>query len=525
MQDESANVIERLSSDGSTPFLSAQKISKTYGGVTALIESSFSCEKGEVHALIGENGAGKSTLVKILCGVVKSNTGNILLKGKECSIDTPMEAEKHGIVAVFQELSVLPELSVAENVYLGHEPRNRFNRIDRKKMNLMTQDLLHGLALDIDPQSMVGDLPLATQQLVEIAKALSKDPELIIFDEATSALGRNEVEHLFHLIHKLVKEENKAVIFISHRMNELNEIADRATIYRDARYITSFKWGTVKNEQIVNWIAGRDLNETFPERSVCSTTEKILQVENFNFGKTFRNISVDLARGEILGIAGLAGHGQSEFLKALYGAFPVESGTISVKNQNVKIKTPSQALKNGIAMVPEDRKTNGLLLSRSIKENLVLTVLEKITFGRFLGFISQKKESSRIHETIEALQIKASNIGLEVESLSGGNQQKVVIGKTILTEAEILILADPTRGIDIGTKFEIYQLIKKLSEQGKSIIIYSTELMELVGLCNRVCVFKQGEIVAVLEGDEISENNIVSFALGIENGRDEADAE
>ncbi len=498
------------------PFLEAKEISKSYDGATALIQTNFSCNRGEVHALIGENGAGKSTLVKILCGVVKSDTGQIYMNNKAIHIKNPLDAEKYGIVAVFQELSLVPNMSVAENVYLGHEPRNKFGIINKKQMSALTKELFYKLDLEIPSDSLVKDLPLAKQQLVEIVKALSREPELLIFDEATSALGNDDVDKLFFLINRLVTEENKAVIFISHRMSELERIAHRATIFRDSRFIKSFTWGSVDDKSIIEWIAGRSVEDQESFNKSSANERIILEVNNLSFKNKFRNISMKLKKGEVIGIAGLAGHGQSEFLKALYGAFPVENGELIIDSNQVKIKNPKEALKSGIALVPEDRKTDGLLLTRPMKENLVLSILDKIGKKINLGIINKTRETKIINNAVDMLDVKTGDINQNVSHLSGGNQQKVVLGKTIITGAQILILADPTRGIDIGTKVEIYKLIHNLSSEGISIILYSTELTELVRLCSRVFVFKQGEIVSELKGNAISENNIISYALGLE---------
>lgn len=525
MQETIANGLEFSEEKIKTAFLFAQNISKKYSGVNALIETDFYCKKGEVHALIGENGAGKSTLVKILCGVVRSDTGKVFLEGKEVKIENPTDAENNGIVAVFQELSLLQDLSVAENVFLGHEPLNKMGLIDRCKMEAETAKLFESFGLAIDCQSLVCDLSLAQQQQVEIAKAISKNPEIIILDEATSALGSKEVAHLFALIRKLVKEQQKTVIFISHRMNELEEITDRATIYRDARYITTFDWGTVSNEQIINSIVGRDLQETFPKKREKPSEEVVFEVRGLNSGKTLRNISTKLNKGEITGVYGLVGHGQSEFLKALYGAYPVDGGEITVFSKKATIKNPMAALKYGLALIPEDRKFGGLLLSRSVKENIVLTILDKLRRLRFFDVINQKMEQHGVEHAIDTLKIKIANLEQEVQNLSGGNQQKVVIGKTILTDSKIMLFADPTRGIDIGTKVEIYKLIRKLSDEGITIVFYSTELSELVGLCDRVLVFKEGEIVAELKEKEINEVNIMNFVLGMQRGDGHVDAE
>ncbi len=494
------------------PFLVASGVSKSYGGVRALIESDFSCRKGEVHALLGENGAGKSTLVKILCGVVKPDTGTISLDGQEIHIESPADAAKLGIVAVFQELSLVPYLSVAENVYLGHEPRNRWGLIDLKKMNQIAGQLFADLGMDISVENLVSDLPLAQQQLVEIAKALSKDPEIIIFDEATSALGKHEVDLLFRLIKRLTKEEGKTAIFISHRMDELEQIADRATVFRDARYITTFDWGTVGNKEIINWIAGRKLEDAFPEKKSLQTKEIALEISGLSVGRVLQGINLQIRKGEILGIAGLQGHGQSEFLRALFGALKLDQGEIKVDGSPVSLKNPEAAIQAGIAVVPEDRKQDGLLLTRSVRENLSLMTLEKI---QKWGLLSDSTEKKAVNRAVNLLNIKTPDLSQAVGNLSGGNQQKVVIGKAILTEGSILLLADPTRGIDVGTKSEIYQFMTSLAKEGVTILFYSTEIPELVRVCDRVAVFKQGRISVVLDGDSINEHQIIQAALGI----------
>ncbi|PWA11824.1 sugar ABC transporter ATP-binding protein [Pueribacillus theae] len=489
--------------------LEISQVSKSYGGVQALIDCTFSCRKGEVHALLGENGAGKSTLVKILCGVVKPDSGTIRFKGVSTQFDSPVDASHKGIVAVFQELSLVPDLSVAENVYLGHEPKTKWGLIDFKRINKLTRQLFEELGMDISPESLVRDLSLSNQQLVEIAKALSRDPEIIIFDEATSALGTQEVKLLFSLVKRLTKQ-GKTIIFISHRMDELQQIVDRATVYRDSRYVSTFEWGTVTNEQIVNMIAGRDVNQTYPDKSILLDNEIALEVRDLN-SSSFYGLNLQIRKGEILGIAGLQGHGQSQFLQALFGVYPAR-GEVRVFGKQIPLNGPKSAINSGIALVPEDRKNDGLLLTRSIKENLSLMTLDR---RQNLGFIQTSKEKNAVYHAIEQLKIKTPHVEQEVGSLSGGNQQKVVIGKAILTEADILLLADPTRGIDIGTKIEVYQLIRDLADQGKSIIFYSTEIPELVGMCNRVAVFKQGRVSCILEEESITDRNIINAALGV----------
>lgn len=493
------------------PLLEAQKVSKSYGGVHALIEADFACESGEVHALLGENGAGKSTLVKILSGVLRLDSGTIKMHGQPVDLHSPVDATRSGIAAVFQELSLVPNLSVAENIYLGFEPTGRFGLIDFRKMKIQATKLLDNIGFDIPPEAVVKNLSLAQQQLVEIAKALSRDPDILILDEATSALGQREVAHLFALIERM-KQDGKAIIFISHRMDEIEAIADRATVFRDARHIEKFRVGEVSNQEIIKWIVGRDVQSTFPEKKQVVDPKPILKVENLVCGNSLHGVNFEAMQGEIIGLAGLQGHGQVEFLLSLFGAYPVAGGSIKVNGQSVHLHGPADAIRHSIVLVPESRKNGGLLLPRSVRENLTLMTLD---FRQVFGFVNTSKENVAIQQASELLAIKAASAEQAVNSLSGGNQQKVVIAKALLTEARILLLADPTRGIDIGTKAEIYRLIRKLSDEGKTILMYSTELMELVGLCHRVAVFYEGQVVKVLDDKQVNEHEITQAALAM----------
>jgi len=473
-----------------------------------------------VHALIGENGAGKSTLVKILCGVVQPDAGEILLNGKPIKVKNPIEATELGIAAVFQELSLVPELSVAENIYLGCEPTGFLGQINFGKMRDCSKRIMEQLGFDIDVDTLVKDLNFSQQQLVEIAKALSKNPDVIILDEATSALGSKDAQMLFKLIRKLVEEENKAVIFISHKMNELAEISDVATVYRDARYVDSFRWGEKTDEEIINMVAGRAIHSVFPDKKAEISEDLALEVQGITYKDKLKDVSFTVRKGEIFGLGGLTGHGQTELLDVLFGAVRPDCGKISIAGKPVILENPRKAIKNHIALTPADRKHNGLLLERPIRDNLSLMTLPRRS--RF-GVIDRKAEDEAIVRMTDLLQIKASSAEQYAVNLSGGNQQKVVIGKALLTEADVLLLSDPTRGIDIGTKHEIYPLIRDLAEKGISVILYSTENNELLGLCNRVGVLKQGEMVAILEGESLTEHNILRAALGFGNEEEEAD--
>lgn len=496
-----------------TPIITMRHISKSFGGVRALVDAEIACCAGEVHALIGENGAGKSTLIKVLCGVVQPDAGEIYLRGEPIRLASPIDAAGCKIASVFQELSLLPDLSVAENVFLGCEPRGRLGLIRFAEMERRTRAIMEELGFDIDVSVLVKDLPLAEQQLVEIAKALSKDPDIIILDEATSALGGKEVALLFELLRRLTRERNKAVVFISHKMDELARIADRATIYRDARYIRSFLWGELTDSEIIDQIAGRKVDTIFPPKRASLPEEIALQIDDLWYRNKLRGVNLRVRRGEILGLAGLSGHGQNDLLSAVFGACRRDRGSIRVRGRDAAVRSPAGGLRAGIALTPADRKTDGLLLTRGAGENIALMTLPRRSR---MGIIDRAAEAGAVAGMIDLLQIKLNGPDQVAGTLSGGNQQKLVIGKAILTDADILLLSDPTRGIDVGTKYEIYQLIRKLAEAGKTILFYSTENMELLGLCDRVAVFKQGEIVALLEGERFTEREILRAALGAE---------
>jgi ribose transport system ATP-binding protein len=491
--------------------LGMQGISKHFGGIKALEDAKIACVGGEVHAILGENGAGKSTLVKVLCGVVKKDEGRIIYNGQEVQIDSPLDAEKLGIVAVFQELSLVQDLSVAENIFLGFEPTNRWGSIDWKKMRSDAQNLLSQLGVVIDVDTVIADLPLAQQQMVEISKAFLKKPNVIVFDEATSALGQAEVDLLFKLIRDFVAK-GKIALFISHRMDELSQIADTATIYRDAHYVSTFKMGDISDQQIIEMVAGHKMEDAFPERRPNRFGETVLEVRGLNSPGRLRQISFSVKKGEILGIAGLQGHGQDDLLHCLYGDRDMESGEIFINGKPVHIKTPRDAIKNNIVLIPEDRKNEGLLLPMSVRHNLSMMVLRKL---RELFYISDKKENSMLDKAVLKFQIKTPNLNQAVVNLSGGNQQKVVFGKTLLTDADILLFSDPTRGIDVGTKIEMYHFMRDLSEDGKTILFYSTEIDALIGVCDRVLIFREGSLVVILEQAELNEKTIIQHLMGI----------
>jgi ribose transport system ATP-binding protein len=492
--------------------LSATDISKRFGGVTALHEASFSCEAGEIHALLGGNGAGKSTMVKIICGAVAPDEGAIALDGRAVTFSSPAQAAAVGVISVFQELSLVPDLTIAENLFLQREP-TRFGFVDRGAMRRQTSELLASLEFPaIDPDVCARDLPLADRQLVEIAKAISREPRVLVLDEATSALGAQEVIRLFRVVHRL-KEQGTAVIFISHRMEEVRSICDRATIFRDGETVGTVELATTSNETILQMMVGRELNEVFPEKPAPPEQAiPALEVEHLTWEPELHDISFVVNRGEIVGLAGLEGQGQGELLFSLFGVYAGVSGTVRANGKPVTLRNPRGAMSAHTALIPEDRKTQGLILPLTVETNMLLPVLPVISRA---GVIDRSKEATLTGAMIEQLSIKTPSADVPVGNLSGGNQQKTAIAKWLLTEAQIYLMYDPTRGIDVATKHEIYRLLRRLADSGAAILLFSTDAAELIGLCDRALVMYEGTIVRVLAGPEITRENLISSALGM----------
>ncbi len=492
--------------------VSMENISKSFPGVKALDNVQFELRAGEVMALLGENGAGKSTLMKILSGVYTRDGGTVRIFGQEYGDLTPKQAQAAGVAIIHQELNMCRHLSVAENMFLGRELKGRF-ALNNVKMEEEAGRLLDELKIDINPRQIVGDLPVSKQQMVEIAKALSINAKVLIMDEPTSALTAKEIDDLFRIIHQL-KKEGHGIVYISHRLEELQHIVDRVTIMRDGQYITCRNFADMTMDEIIANMVGREIKEKFPHVE-CERGKKIFEVKNLNAGKLVRDISFSVYEGEIVGFAGLMGAGRTETTRAIFGADPKESGEIYVDGKEVKIHCPMDAIKHGVVLAPEDRKKDGLCTKLSIRQNLALPNLDLVCDG--LGVVSRTKEQKLCDGAVENLRIKTPNVEIDSGNLSGGNQQKVVVGKWLARDSRVVIFDEPTRGIDVGAKVEIYNLINQLKKQGIAVIIVSSEMPEVMGVADRILVMCDGRITGEVMAKETSQNEILTLATSFEN--------
>jgi len=499
----------------SDPHITLSGITKRYGGVTALDNIDFSCKLGSVHAVLGENGAGKSTLIKIMSGVVQPDEGEMRLAGAPVSFHHPAAANAAGIVCIFQELSLMSDLSVADNILISDPPR-RFGLIDRAAQRRRAEELLARIGCeDVNPLSRVRDLPLSRRQMVEIAKALAKDPTVLILDEATSALTAADVERVFDILRRL-RGEGISILTISHRMHEIEAIADMCSVFRNGRHIETFAQGARTEADIVQMMIGREITAHFPPKpKPPDTTTPMLELKGYAWEDSLRSVDLEVGAGEIMGLGGLDGQGQKELLLGLFGVLKGTSGQVMVQGRDVDIRAPRDAKAAGVdlALIPEDRKTEGLMLPMSIADNLTIASLSRLSRGVFVDSAAQ---AAAVEDGIQRMQIKVGTVDDPVSTLSGGNQQKVVIAKWLMTEPKIVLLNDPTRGIDVGTKQEIYRLLRSLAEQGAAILFYSTDYEELIGCCDRVAVMYDGQIVRELADDDITERNIIASALNME---------
>ncbi|MCP1110355.1 sugar ABC transporter ATP-binding protein [Ohessyouella blattaphilus] len=483
-------------------------VSKTYPGVKALADVSLKIYPGEVHALMGENGAGKSTLIKIISGAIEPDCGEIFFEEVVYSKMNPILSQKLGIGVIYQEFNLVPELSVAENIYLGKKV-NKGALLNRNEMVSKAQKIIDEFGIDIDVRRPVKELTIAYQQLVEIAKTLTNDVKVLIMDEPTAPLTNRETEALFRIVARL-KEQGIAIIYISHRMEEIFEISQKVSVLRDGKYVDTKKIEQTSREDLISLMVGRTLNEQFPtvEKTVGS---EALRVEGLCTKELLRNISFTLHEGEILGFAGLVGAGRTETVRAIFGADPISAGRIFVDNREVKIDKPKTGIRNGIALIPEDRKHQGALLEMSIKDNISFISVADISRGTI---IDRKKDRNLAVKYIDTLKIKTPDINQKVKNLSGGNQQKVVLAKSLASKSNIIIFDEPTRGIDVGAKQEIYALMNELVSQGMAIIMISSEMPELMGMSDRIVVMHEGKITGEVSKEEMSQEYILKLASG-----------
>ncbi|HVW92291.1 MAG TPA: sugar ABC transporter ATP-binding protein [Devosia sp.] len=504
---------------GTEPLFRMEGITKRYGGVLALDRAELTVEAGRVHAILGENGAGKSTLIKVMSGVVRPDEGRLLLEGREVNFPDPAAANAAGIVCIFQELSLIPELTVADNIIASRPPK-WLGMIDRKAQRRLAEEALERAGgAEIHPSALVKDLPLSRRQIVEIAKALARQPRVLILDEATSALTSSDVARVFEVLRRL-RAEGVALLYISHRMHEIAELADTCTVFRNGRNVATYEAGTKTDEQVVELMIGREYHNVFPRKPPApdASVKPLLEVKDLAWAPRLNGVSLSVRPGEVVGLGGLDGQGQRELLLALFGVLRGTTGEVVVDGRPVWLNSPRQARAGeiGMALIPEDRKTEGLMLPMSVRDNLSFAAMPLFSRG---GIIDRGAERRAVEKMVKLLAIKSDGVAVPAGSLSGGNQQKIVIAKWLMRRPRIILLNDPTRGIDVGTKQEIYQLLRRLADEGAAIILYSTDYDELIGCCDRVLVMYDGAVRRTLEGAEITERALVASALSIDNAK------
>jgi len=496
-----------------SPLLYLKGITKTFGGVKALTNVNLDVMEGEIHSLLGENGAGKSTLMKILSGGYQANSGTISIQGKEVRISNPVQAKELGIGIIYQEFSLIPHMTVAENIFLAREILTKSGQLNYREMNGKAKDHLSRLGVNIDPAEKIVNLSVAEKQFVEIAKAVSQNVRVLILDEPSATLTPNEVNHLFHLM-KGLKKQGVSMIFISHHLDEIFEIADRVSVLRDGHYVGTKPVNQTSHDDLVHMMVGRTVNYEYPGKTRENTPQWnfAMKVKDLQLKKESPKISFELRQGEILGIAGLVGAGRSEMILGAIGADPSFHKKVEIFGEEVILSSPSDAMKLGIGLLPEDRRTQGVILPFSVEHNITLCTLKKVC--NRLGMLDSRKSRKVVRKYIEDVKIKTPGGWQAVGNLSGGNQQKVVIAKWLNSHSRILIFDEPTRGIDVVAKTEIYNLMRALTKEGLSIIMISSELPEVVGMSDRVLVMRNDDIVAELSGEKITPHNIMAFAAG-----------
>jgi inositol transport system ATP-binding protein len=534
-----AAVLERpppAAAAGSAPLLEIEGIRKTFPGVVALDSVRFALRAGTVHALMGENGAGKSTLMKIIAGIYTPDEGEIRIKGRPLKLHGPLDALNNGIAMIHQELNLMPFMTVAENVWIRREPKNRIGLVDHTELRRRTQALFDRLAIDIDPEVEVRRLSIASRQMVEIAKAVSFDSDVLIMDEPTSALTDREVEHLFRIIRQL-REQGKGIVYITHKMNELFEIADEVSVFRDGRYIATKPSAELTRDEIIRMMVGREITQMFPKEEV-TIGDVVLSVHDLAVKGIFSGVSFDLRAGEILGLAGLVGSGRSNVAEALFGVVPATSGTIAIEGHDVKVTSPRVAMKHGMAFLTEDRKDTGCFLILDILANMDMAVLcqppaaeyrsrppggpatgfgaagRRLLSRRYVkfGFVRGRQIAKDCDEMGRSLRVKTPGMNEVIQNLSGGNQQKVLIGRWLLTKPKILILDEPTRGIDVGAKAEIHRLVTQLAGQGVAVLMISSEMPEVLGMSDRVMVMHEGRLTGIVDRKDADQVRIMELA-------------
>lgn len=488
-----------------TPVIELQGISKSFAGIHALTDVDFALHPGEVHAICGENGAGKSTLMRVLGGEMRPNAGTIRIGGDEVRLTGPTDALGRGISIIHQEMALAPDLSVAENIFLGALPA----RINWSRLNAKAATLIARLGFDISPRAQVSDLTVAHQQVVEIAKALSRDARVIVFDEPTAVLSTGDAARLLQIIRSL-RDGGVSAVYISHRLDEIYQIADRVTVMKDGRHVGTVTPDSTPVDQLIRMMVGRPLSQLFGNKPETTLGEEILRVEGLTLPNGIRDVSFAVRRGEVVGLGGLVGSGRTEVARAIFGADPISSGTMTLRGKPYHPRSPKQAVAAGIGLVPEDRKGQGVVLDMAIRKNATMAHSRPLTLA---GFFRPAQERRVVADLIQSLRIKLGNMNDPVSSLSGGNQQKVVLAKWFHANGDLIILDEPTRGVDVGAKTEIYSLIHRLAASGKAVIVISSEHAELFGLCDRVLVMGEGELRGTLQPAEFTEENLLTLSM------------